>query len=104
MKSRTTAEQRDALAGTQRHVLQRYAEFVRPGGRLVYSTCSLLRKENESVVEEFLRSRPDFSLVPAAGFLHALPILPEEKGDFLHLFPHRHGTDGFFAAVVSRAR
>jgi 16S rRNA (cytosine967-C5)-methyltransferase len=104
MKSRTTAEQRDALAGIQRQVLQRYADFVRPGGRLVYSTCSLLQKENESVVEEFLRSRPDFSIVPAAGLLHSLTILPEENGDFLHLFPHRHGTDGFFAAVVSRAR
>lgn len=104
MKARTTEQQRDALTGTQHQVLHRYADFVRPGGRLVYSTCSLLQRENEDVVKEFTASRPDFSLLSATDLLRAQGILPGESGDFLRLFPHRHGTDGFFAAVLSRVR
>jgi 16S rRNA (cytosine967-C5)-methyltransferase len=92
------------LAATQRSVLKRYADLVRPGGRLVYSTCSLLRMENEDVVSNFLAARPEFSVIPAREILEHQGVMVEGTGEFLSLFPHRHGTDGFFAAVLGRSR
>jgi 16S rRNA (cytosine967-C5)-methyltransferase len=88
----------------QRELLSRFTALVKPGGRLVYGTCSILREENEAVVEDFLRGHPQFSLRPAAE------ELPEGVGErvtehgFLKLFPHRHGTDGFFGAILVRAK
>lgn len=94
----------DSVAETQRSVLWRYADLVRPGGRLVYSTCTLLERENEEVVTELLRRRPEFALVPAAGVLARQGVSLPSASPYLHLFPHRHGTDGFFAAVLQRLR
>ena len=76
------------------------ATLVRPGGRLVYATCSLLTAENEAVVTAFLARHPEFSLLPAAAVLarHDIAI----DGEMLRLLPHRHNTDGFFAAVLER--
>lgn len=84
---------------TQRTLLDRYASLVRPGGRLVYSTCSLLREENEDVVSWFLSAHPEFTLVPP-------PLVPGVEGDpsMVTLSPHRLNTDGFFAAVMARSR
>ena len=81
------------------------AKLVRPGGRLVYATCSLLSEENEAVVEAFLATHPEFSRLSASEILRSqsIPIRGgDEKGDDLRLWPHRHGTDGFFAAVMAR--
>ena len=94
----------EAVSATQRMVLHRYADLVRPGGRLVYSTCTLLRKENEDVVEEFLGARPEFTLLPAKDILHRQGVAIGADSPFMELFPHRHGTDGFFAAVLTRLR
>ncbi len=72
------------------------------GGRLVYATCSLLRRENEDVVADFLAARTDFRRVSAQKVLAEQGIsLP--CGEDLHLNPAVHGTDGFFAAVLERA-
>jgi 16S rRNA (cytosine967-C5)-methyltransferase len=88
----------------QKELLSRFSELVKPGGRLIYGTCSVLREENENVVEDFLRAHPEFSLRDAAL------ELPEGVGEkvtrngYLRLFPHLHGTDGFFGAILVRAK
>jgi 16S rRNA (cytosine967-C5)-methyltransferase len=91
------------LARLQLSILQNAAATLRPGGTLVYSTCTLLPEENEKLVNAFLDSRPEFSLslpdsIPAA----LAPVLTDEG--FLRCLPHVHDTDGFFAARMERAR
>ncbi len=86
-----------AYAALQLKLLHQGAQLLRPGGRLVYATCSLLWQENQEVVQEFLTARPTFRPVPC---------LPEVFGDKsqLELRPDIHGTDGFFiAAFVPQA-
>jgi 16S rRNA (cytosine967-C5)-methyltransferase len=80
-------------------VLADAADFVKPGGRLIYVTCSLLTEENEDRVAAFVERHPGFSVKPIAlaGVEHHLT--PE---GYLRLTPHRAGTDGFFAAVLER--
>jgi 16S rRNA (cytosine967-C5)-methyltransferase len=90
------------MSQTQREVLERYSPFVKPGGRLVYSTCSLLREENEEVVERFLSAHPEFSLQPVVPTLEKHGIKLENSSSFLTLLPHRTSTDGFFAAIMRR--
>ena len=86
------------LALVQRAILDNAAHYVKPGGVLAYSTCTLLRRENEAVALGFLADHPDFQ---AEGF-----PLPEHVGDaqggILTLWPHRQGTDGFFIAKLRR--
>lgn len=98
-----TEEYSLSLAHRQSALLERYAHFVRSGGRFVYSTCTLLRRENQDVVEEFLSLHPDFSLLPVAGILPRQGVRCPGAGTFLELLPHRTGTDGYFAAVMVRA-
>ncbi|MBI3150168.1 MAG: RsmB/NOP family class I SAM-dependent RNA methyltransferase [Betaproteobacteria bacterium] len=89
------------LARKQARILSAAARLVKPGGRLVYATCSILAEENEAVVEGFLREQPGFRLQSAAEILaHAKIKL--DTGVFLQLLPQRHGCDGFFAAVLRR--
>ena len=89
------------LLPRQAAILQDAARLVRIGGRLVYATCSLLPAENEDQVSHFLAGHPGFSVVPLP---RAWPLAgsPPCPGDFLFLTPARHGTDGFFAAVLER--
>ena len=88
------------LAVKQASILDAAARLVRPGGRVVYATCSLLTAENEAVVDAFLAGHADFTLAPAAQVLARHGVVLE--GDTLRLLPHRHPTDGFFAAVLDR--
>ena len=74
---------------------------MKPGGRLVYATCSFLRLENRDVVAGFLAVHPSFKLLPAAEVLRQQHI-DLDTGEFLELAPHRQGCDGFFAAVMER--
>ena len=91
----------DELMPKQAAILDAACGLVRKGGRLVYATCSLLTEENEAQVSAFLTRHPDFALVPlAAAWTQERP--PPCDGDFLSLTPLRHGTDGFFAAVLER--
>lgn len=81
------------LIEIQKDILERASKMVKPEGRLVYATCSLLPEENEQQIEAFLKANADFEIVPT----------PEELGTpFMRLTPHRHQTDGFFCAVLSR--
>ncbi len=86
----------------QADILDAYAPLVKGGGRLVYATCSVLRDEDERQVEEFLARTPGFVLRSATELLRAAGVPLEDRGDYLRLFPHRHGTDGFFAAVLEK--
>jgi 16S rRNA (cytosine967-C5)-methyltransferase len=88
----------------QRRLLEQFAPLVRPGGRLVYGTCSLLEEENEAVVAAFLAQHPDFRTLPPADRLGPELGPKVSSGDFLRLSPGQHGTDGFFGAILLRAR
>ena len=92
------------LHAKQRSILASAATLVKPGGRLVYGTCSLLSEENEDVVADFVGSHPEFEIVPAREVLKRQGIDVPGVGDYLHLSPHVHDTDGFFAAVLQRRR
>ena len=92
----------DHMMKTQQAVLEEYAAFVKPGGRLVYSTCTLLKKENEEQVERFLSGHADFELLSATTVLSRLGVQVESTDPYLTLLPHQTTTDGFFAAVVAR--
>ncbi|QJE00833.1 RsmB/NOP family class I SAM-dependent RNA methyltransferase [Massilia forsythiae] len=85
----------------QASILDGAARLVKFGGRLVYATCSLLNEENDGIVEQFLATHPDFDLVPMHKVL-AEQRIALEMGDTLKMLPHKHGTDGFFAAVFER--
>ena len=90
----------------QSAILASAARLVKPGGRLVYATCSLLDVENEGIAEAFNAAHAaDFQVVPAESALTRAHVGESEtlvRGDYLRLWPHRHATDGFFAAVWER--
>ncbi len=93
------------LVALQRRIIESAARLVRPGGRLVYATCSLLPEENESQADWFLNHVPGFTLAPAQkAWKEAFGTDFAEAGDFLNLTPARHGTDGFFAAIFEKAK
>ena len=94
----------ERLPALQLAIARRALDLVAPGGRLIYATCTVLRSENQGVVERLLAERPGLELVPVKdvwGSARAAPIV-DSSGAFLELLPHRHGTDGFFAAVLRR--
>ncbi len=92
----------DALNRTQLELLEGSVRLLKPGGRIVYATCSILPEENERIVDQFLVRHPEFSLLPAAEILAAQGIDVPGQGAWFRLDPARHGTDGFFAAVLER--
>ncbi len=94
----------EELAALQKEILDSAARLVKPGGRLVYATCSMLREEDEDQATAFMASHPQFSLVPVADVWRdtiggECPV----RGDMLRLSPGRHKTDGFFVAIMERA-
>ncbi|MDR1311261.1 MAG: RsmB/NOP family class I SAM-dependent RNA methyltransferase [Burkholderiaceae bacterium] len=102
MKWRQSPQTLCELVQRQCAILNAAASLVKPGGRLVYATCSFLSEENEDVVRAFLEKHLHFTLRSAKEVL-AEQKIHMDMGDFLRLFPHRHQTDGFFAAVLERA-
>lgn len=102
LKWRHGAQAIDELAEKQRRILQAAARLVKPGGRLVYATCSILQAENEAIVEAFARGATEFKALSCAGLLGAQKIALD-TGERLRLWPHVHGTDGFFAAAFERS-
>ena len=86
------------LPQVQAEILANVARNVRPGGALLYATCTLLRRENEGVVEQFLAKEKDFTLES-----FELPGPIGRTPGMLTLWPHRHGTDGFFMAKLRRS-
>ena len=95
MRWRVYGPQVEELTQIQAEILEKASPCVKPGGTLVYATCSLLREENEAQVAAFLERHPEFTVA----------ALDESLGlgsPFMRLTPLRHGTDGFFAAVLRR--
>ena len=82
-------------------ILAAAAKLVKPGGLMLYATCSLLDEENTQVVESFLATHAQFELRPANAAL-AQQRIALDTGETLRLAPHLHGTDGFFAALLKR--
>ncbi|ESH94993.1 SAM-dependent methyltransferase [Cupriavidus sp. HPC(L)] len=107
LKWRQTPQTVLELTAKQTAILESAARLVKPGGRVVYATCSVLEAENEAIVRDFLGRHADFQLVPVAQVLAeqkiAIADLPEDA-QTLALYPHLHQTDGFFAAVLERTR
>lgn len=84
-----------SLPVIQSEILDNAASYVRPGGVLVYSTCTILPEENEQVTDAFLAQHPDFSMEP-----FSLPV--GETDGRITLWPQRHGTDGFYICRMRR--
>lgn len=80
-----------SLAHLQKQILDQAYKYLKPGGRLVYSTCTIAPLENEDQVKSFLERHPDIDLVPYS-----------DAGDFLNLSPHIHNTDGFFVSQFTK--
>lgn len=103
LKGRQSESGLAELNAKQQSILNAAASLVKPGGRLVYGTCSLLEEENEAVISAFLASHPDFRLLPCAEVLARQGVTVPGCESTLQLWPHRHDTDGFFAAVMERS-
>jgi 16S rRNA (cytosine967-C5)-methyltransferase len=94
-----TAQKLGVFPPLQKRILGNAAVCVKRGGYLLYSTCSVMPEENDAVVEFFLEGHPDFAPArPPADF----PAEVLDPKGFLRTFPHRHGTDGFFGALLRR--
>lgn len=109
LKWRTSPAEIQAVQERQHAILAAAARLLKPGGRLVYATCSLLEEENELVAKDFEAAHSGFSPLGLGGVLGALRVpeadsLCSPDGQFLRLWPHRHGTDGFFAAAWVKQR
>lgn len=110
LKWRQSPEGIQELVAKQTAILASAARLVKPGGRLVYATCSILTEENEAIAEAFQAEHRDFIVEPVAGLLADLKVPDAQKLcsgpngglDYLRLWPHVHHTDGFFAAVWTR--
>ena len=108
LKWRQSPQGVQELVAKQAAILASAARLVKPGGRLVYATCSVLPEENEGIASAFSAQHPDFAVLPAAEALRQAKVAGAETlctagGTYLRLWPHRHGTDGFFAACWQKA-
>jgi len=101
LKWRQNSATIQGLRKSQDAILAAAARLVRPGGRLVYATCSLLEEENGAIANAFAQAHPDFEEVDVRETLRSQQIALD-TGPRLELWPHIHGTDGFFAAIFER--
>ena len=105
LKWRQSPQAVDELCVKQQAILDSAARLLKPGGRLVYATCSLLKRENEGIAQAFTDAHPDFEPLPALDLLQAQQVERAEElvsEGHLRLWPHRHQTDGFFATAWQR--
>ncbi len=101
LKLRQAPQDIATLIQKQRSILAAAATLVKPGGHLVYATCSLLPQENDAQADYFQETHPEFEVLSCAELLSAQQV-PDLPGERLHLLPQVHGTDGFFAAAWRR--
>ena len=88
----------EELPAIQAAILSNASRYVKSNGVLMYSTCTVLRRENEAIAEAFLNANPDFH---AEAFTLPGPI-GEVNSGMITLWPHRHGTDGFFLCKMRK--
>jgi 16S rRNA (cytosine967-C5)-methyltransferase len=103
LKWRQTEQALQELCAKQRSILAAAARLVKPGGRLVYATCSVLAEENDAVVADFLAAHPRFRPLHC-GELLARQGVALDTGESLRVAPHSHHMDGFYAAVLECAQ
>ncbi len=103
LKWRQSVQSVAELSVKQAAILAAAARLLKPGGRLVYATCSILAEENEAIVDAFLAAHADFHRLSAQQVLAAQGIVID-CGDDMRLSPQKHGTDGFYAAVLERTK
>ncbi len=96
---RLTREELERMVRLQEELLEAAVRLARPGGRILYTVCSLLREEGEDVVSRVLRRHPELRLVPLRGPYDPSPALPGA----MRAWPHRHRTTGFFYALLEKA-
>ena len=101
IKYRLTEETIDALVPVQKQILDACASYVRPGGLLVYSTCTILPEENEKQVEAFLARHPEFEPENDDKFLPEA-LRGQYKNGMIQILPCRDGIEGFFIARMRR--
>jgi 16S rRNA (cytosine967-C5)-methyltransferase len=102
LKWRQNPQTIDEMMAKQLAILTAAATLVRPGGKLVYATCSLLAKENQNIVTQFIEAQPNFAPEPLSDWTRKYQIGSSEGEEYqLSLSPALHGTDGFFAVVLS---
>lgn len=101
IKYRLSAETIDALVPIQKEILDACAKYVRPGGRLVYATCTILPEENAAQVAAFLDRNPEFEMDGADTWLPEA-LRPRLQGGMIQILPDRDGLDGFFIARMRR--
>ncbi|MEE2836061.1 MAG: RsmB/NOP family class I SAM-dependent RNA methyltransferase [Myxococcota bacterium] len=99
---RLTGAQLEEYVTLQRSLLEQYSRAVRPGGYLVYATCSILPQENDAQVADFLSRHPDFERSPIGATLTAEQADALDSEGYLRTMPHLHGADGFFGALLRR--
>lgn len=106
LKWRMSEEELSRINAIQADVLRAAAKLVKSGGRLVYATCSLLREENQAVIEAFLAEHPEFEQLDATDILQKqgieLPQCTRDEAPYFVMAPHQSGTDGFFGAVLQK--
>jgi 16S rRNA (cytosine967-C5)-methyltransferase len=110
LKWRQSPKSVEELVAKQTAILQSAARLLKPGGRLVYATCSVLPQENEAIAQAFTAANPDFTPLMAGDVLAQLKVEAaaglcsggESGNAYLRLWPHLHSTDGFFAAIWVR--
>jgi 16S rRNA (cytosine967-C5)-methyltransferase len=103
IKLRQTPENIEEAKRSQEAILASSARLLKPGGRLVYATCSFLPEENQEIIENFLATHTQFTLLNCAE-LFLQQKIPLDTGMFLQLYPGEHNTDSFFAAALTLAR
>jgi 16S rRNA (cytosine967-C5)-methyltransferase len=103
IKLRQTPESIEEAKRGQEAILVSAAKLLKPGGRLVYATCSFLPEENQEIIENFLAAHTKFTLLNCAELFMQQKI-PLDTGMFLQLYPGEHNTDSFFAAALMLAR
>jgi 16S rRNA (cytosine967-C5)-methyltransferase len=103
-KWRLTTDDIKQLAAKQKDIISEYSRLVKPGGRLVYATCTISQEENEDVVFGFLKENHDFQKVPAVSMNPDIFGKLMDEDGFFKSMPHIHNTDGFFGAVMEKKR
>lgn len=105
LKWRQSPQGIEELTAKQAAILESAARLLKAGGRIIYATCSVLPAENEAIAEAFTAAHPGFSPIPVRELLEQAKVARSESlcsgpdGLYLRLWPHRHATDGFFAAA-----